>query len=410
MRVLVVGTNRMCHDRLRDLGHEMVLFVPRGRARREDAVGPYRHVVVLDDQAAPEDWVGIARVLHRGAPFDAVVAYNEHTYRIVRAVSDALDVPTVVDVELFGRVLDKARMRELLEKHGIPSCRHRYARGRDAVLAAVEEIGLPCIVKPVDGEASEGVARIESAAELDAALLRVGARHLDRGVLVEEFLVGPEYSVEALSVGSRHHVVAVTRKFSDHRTFVERGHLVPAPLDATDQQAVVAYTTRVLDAFGFHDCPSHTELVLTERGPRIIETHNRIGGDSIMDLVRLATGVDMYDLVARQSLGQDVTALLPDPVAHRQSAAVWFADPDGPTSSTLLEVRGVDGVRGLPHVHRLELLKEPGSPLTPVRQSSDRSALAITVGATPKEALARAREAIGSLRFVYAWTPAEPLG
>ncbi|MFI2367633.1 hypothetical protein [Streptomyces sp. NPDC018833] len=49
--------------------------------------------------------------------------------------------------------------------------------------------------------------------------------------------------------------------------------------------AVSAYVTRVLEAFGFHDCPSHTEVVLTRRGPRIIEMHNRIAGGAIIDLV-----------------------------------------------------------------------------------------------------------------------------
>src|SRR5438128_902955 len=112
MRVLVVGTNRVCHDRLRQHGHELVLFMRRGRARPADLTGPYRHVVVLDDDADPQLWVDVARAFHRRMPFDAVVAYNEHTYPIVHAISDALDIPTAVDIELFGPGLHKSMMRE----------------------------------------------------------------------------------------------------------------------------------------------------------------------------------------------------------------------------------------------------------------------------------------------------------
>ncbi|MFF7440201.1 ATP-grasp domain-containing protein [Streptomyces sp. NPDC008122] len=404
MRVLVIGTNRVCHDRLRDLGHEMVLFVPRGRARREDAVGPYSHVVILDDEAGTDLWAETAEVLHRRYPFDAVAAYNEHTYPIVRAVSERLGIPTTVDVELFHRVVDKARMRRILDEHAIPSCRFVFARGRRAVLEAVEEVGLPCMVKPVDTEGSLGVSRIDTAQDIEAALRRVGPHHIERGVVVEEFLAGDEFSVEALSTGGRHRIVAVTRKFTDPVTFVSRGHVIPAPLTTDEHAAMTAYVTRVLDAFGFHDCPSHTEVMLTEHGPRIIEMHNRIGGDAIMDLVRLSTGVDMYDLVARQSVGEDISLLLPDEIVHERSAAAWYAAPSGPPTLTLLEVQGVDRARGLPHVRAVTLLREPGSPQPTVRHNFDRSGRVLAVGDDPREALHHARDAIGMLRFVYGWT------
>ncbi|CAM5365953.1 D-alanine--D-alanine ligase [Streptomyces alboniger] len=409
MRVLVSGTNRMCHDRLRDQGHELVLFVPRGRAQREDAVGLYTHVVILDDSADHDLWADIAESLHRRTPFAAVAAYNEHTYPNVRAISERLNIPTTVDLDLYKRVLDKARMRAVLDEHAIPSCRYDFARGRQAVLDAVEKIGLPCVVKPVDTEASLGVSHIGTAEDIEAALRRVGPHHIERGVLVEEFLDGTEHSVEAISTGSDHHIVAVTRKFTDPDTFVSRGHVVPAPLTGEEHDAVTAYVTRVLDAFGFHDCPSHTEVMLTSRGPRIIEMHNRVAGDAIMDLVRLSTGVDLYDLIARQSIGEDVGALLPGEIVHERCAAVWYAAPSGPPTNILLEVRGAERIRDLPYVDTVTLLREPGSPQPTVGQNFDRSGSVITVGDSPRQALNRAREATGMLSFVYTWSDPEAL-
>ena len=246
--------------------------------------------------------------------------------------------------------------------------------------------------------------RILNTLTSSGALQRVGDDQINRGVLVEEFLVGDEFSVETVSTGSRHHIVAVTRKFTDELTFVERGHLVPAPLDHATHESIVGYVRRVLDVLGFHDCPSHTEIMLTDAGPRLVETHNRMGGDSIMNLVQLATGVDMCDVVARQSLGGNVSALLPQQPDHHQYAAVWFADPSGPSTNTLREVRGVEQVAALPYVRKVKVLKEPGSPQVAVAQSADRSALVVVVGATAQEALDRARAAIRMLEFVYTWT------
>jgi hypothetical protein len=63
----------------------------------------------------------------------------------------------------------------------------------------------------------------------------------------------------------------------------------------------------------------------------------------------------------------------------------------------------VERVRELPYVRGVEVLKEPGSPLTAVHQSSDRSALVAVAGETPEEAVRRAQEAIEMLTFIYAW-------
>jgi biotin carboxylase len=407
MQVLILGTNRMCHELLRGHGHELVLLVQRDRAKPADVTGPYRHVVVLEDLLDAGLWVDVARVFHRSLGFGAVVAYNEHTYHIVHAVSEALGIPTVVDASLYSRVLDKYQTREILKRHDLPSCRYELARDRESALAAIKSIGLPCIVKPVTGEASAGVVKIMSPAEIDAALDWVGEDHIDRGVLVEELLLGEEFSVEAISVGTAHHIVAVTKKFIGSRTLVERGHVVPAQLSTDTRELIACYVSQVLDTLGFHDCPSHTEIILTAMGPRLIETHNRLGGDSIIDLVHLATGVDMYDLVVRQSLGENVTTMLPGKIEYRESAAIWFADPTGPATNTLAEVRGVEQVRRLPYVKRVELLKELGSPQTELRQSRDRSGSVIAVGDTAQEAVCRAREAARMLQFYYRWTPGE---
>jgi biotin carboxylase len=403
MRVLIAGTNRACHHRLREQGHELVLFVPRDKAKPEDLTGPYEHVVALAPDATPALWVDAARLC---GPFDAVVAFNEGTYRIVHEISTRLGIPSTVDIELYERVRDKVTTRDVVAREGIASCRYVLARGADEVRAAVSEIGPPCIVKPVDAEGSLGVAKVVGPDGVPAALDRLGAERVERGVLVEEFLSGEEYSVEALSVGDQHRIVAVTQKFSDPRTFVEKGHLVPAPLAPDVRAAVEKYTVAALRALGFHDCPSHTEIIVTPEGPRLVETHNRIGGDRIIDLVEHATGVDLYDLVARQSIGEDIGALLPERIGVRQSAAVWYADPGAPPTHTLVEVGNVGMVRDLPYVRTVDVLRQPGSRQDgEVRTSFDRSALVVAVADEPGEAVRRARQAIGTLRFTYLWEP-----
>jgi biotin carboxylase len=230
---------------------------------------------------------------------------------------------------------------------------------------------------------------------------RLGAQALERGVIVEEFLVGDEYSVEAISARGRHHILAITKKYKDPRTFVELGHVLPAPLSEADCQAIGEYVRRILGAFGYRDCPSHTEVMLTAAGPRIVETHTRVGGDRIMDLLRHASGIDVYELVARQSIGEDISARLPAAVTYRQSCAVWYAAPEASVQQELAEVRGVEAAAAPAHVKRFELLRHIGSSGVRVSSSFERSAAAVAVGADAEQALERARRAIASLEFLY---------
>jgi biotin carboxylase len=159
----------------------------------------------------------------------------------------------------------------------------------------------------------------------------------------------------------------------------------------------------VLDALGFHDCPSHTEIVLTADGPRLIETHNRVGGDSILDIARLATGVDLYDLTVAQSIGAPVTVTTSGS-AHG-AAAVWFAAPSGDGANVLSEVRNLDAARQFPGVDRLQLTRALGSRQVQVQQNGDRSAYAIATGQTAEQAVRNARSAIEALEFLYSWQP-----
>ena len=129
MRVLVLGTNRPCHDSLLEQGHELVLLIQRGKALVQDLSKAYAHIALLQDDAPDAVWHGVAAALHRHVPFDAVAAFNDRSQALAHAIGQQLDVPTAIDSELLKLVTDKSLMRAALDKHGIPSCRHAFARG-----------------------------------------------------------------------------------------------------------------------------------------------------------------------------------------------------------------------------------------------------------------------------------------
>jgi biotin carboxylase len=205
--------------------------------------------------------------------------------------------------------------------------------------------------------------------------------------LMEEFLDGPEISVETLSFDGRHVVVAVTDKpeFGSHG-FVEIGHSQPSGCSAETLREVTRVVTDFLDAVGLGNGPAHTELKLTSRGPRIIESHNRIGGNRINELVEVAYGIDMerYALGIRFGLVEPLTTS-PEPRGGSAYRAIT------PEPGRVVEVTGVDAVRADPAFVDLHLRVGPGDEVPPLTWNDDVVGYIIARGATATEAYANCR-------------------
>lgn len=92
--------------------------------------------------------------------------------------------------------MDKVRSKILFAAAGLQTPRWRTARTQSELVAAIDVVGLPCIVKPAAEGSSVGTARVERAADLDAAWRN--ARASGATVLIEQLIDGPEYTAGVL--------------------------------------------------------------------------------------------------------------------------------------------------------------------------------------------------------------------
>jgi biotin carboxylase len=364
-------------------------------------VNAHQQVLSLRPDAPDAAWVDLARTAHAADPFTRLATFGERDQGRAAAIGAALGLACHTP-RTVRAVHDKRVMRQVLADAGVEHVATVTVDSAALLDKWVREHPGQWIVKPLDGSGSAGVSVVADAAEAQAAYQRcVDSAHTGRSgaaeVLVEEYLSGPQVSVETLSEAGEHCVVAVTRKFSDPVTLVELGHVVPAGLPAEVTDAVGRHTLRVLDALGVRHGVGHTELVLTADGPRVIETHLRLAGDEIPYLVRDATGVDLVRCVVRQTLGERVISEVRRTLAAdaRQVQAIWFGV--APCAGTLVRVEGADAsvVRQVPD----------GTPVTGLRDSGSRILFARAAGPDPDTALARAREAVSRCDVVVAASP-----
>ena len=313
--------------------------------------------------------------LHAEHPFERVLTLTERGLLPTAAVAERLGLPgnSSHTVRLLQ---DKQNMRQLLNARGIAPVHTAAPRDAAGLAAFCRTTDGPVILKPATGTASQAVFRVadpQAAEEVWRTFEEAGGTQ----PIAEEYLDGPEISVESFSYDGKHTVLAVTDKLVGS-AFVETGHTQPSALPAPVLAEVTALVHAFLDAVGLTEGPAHTEIKITEEGPRILESHNRIGGDKIRELLRRAYGLDLVALTVGCPLG-----LLPPPTAPpvaRRGAAIRFLTPP-PGTVQDITLPDTDGTTS-----EIRLDVAVGDRVRPVRSSQDRAGYVITDGADAADA------------------------
>ncbi|MGW1022873.1 ATP-grasp domain-containing protein [Streptomyces sp. NPDC002577] len=334
----------------------------------------------------------------RGERLRGVFSTNDYNVPVVAEAAARLGLPGLAP-EAARRARDKRLTREVCAAAGVPVPGWRWAHSEDEAVAAAEALGLPCVVKPLTDAAGIGVRLCRTPAEAAAQFKAITADARDfrgglrpPGVLVEEYLVGFEVSVESVGVAGAHTVLGVTDKaLGPHPYFVETGETFPSTLPEPVRAACTDTALAALAAIGHGFGAAHVEIKMTADGPRLVEVNARMPGAWITRLIAEATGVDLPRELVRLHTGgrPDLT------VRERGGAASRYltALDDG----VLRAVHGLDVARRVPGVVEAEVHAVVGEPVRRARDNVDVCGSVVATGTTAAEAARRADAALGQL-------------
>jgi hypothetical protein len=179
---------------------------------------------------------------------------------------------------------------------------------------------------------------------------------VNEAVLVQEYAEGPELLIDSYSADGRHGLVDVCRytKFrrGDRIGIYDRVDFLPP--DHPDVRAVWPYVRDVLDAVGIRNGCGHTEVVLTDRGPRLLEVAERPAGGGHQLISELATGDNhIRRTVAHRVRGE----FRPDYELRRYVCGIFLSAPE---AGLLADVAALDALDALSTFHDKLLLREVG--------------------------------------------------
>ena len=313
--------------------------------------------------------------------------------RGVAKTSDKLHLHSI-NYETAVKATDKYDMIKAFKEHDVPSPWYFVVDTLEELKAHETDVTFPCIIKPTDNAGSHGVAKVYSFQELidNYDYAHSCSRH--GKVIVEEFLDGPEVSVEVMVVNGKVNILQITDKITTEAPhFVEMGHTQPSRLPEETQEAIRQVATMACLAIGIDKGPAHVEMKITKQGPKMIELGARMGGDNITThLVPLSTGIDMVGSTIKVALGEepDIT-----PTLHCGSAIRYFEVPFG----VIKAIENVEIAKQIPGVKQITFTKEVSEESTPIQCSNDRIGFVIAQGDTADEAAWICKEAMSKIKI-----------
>ena len=188
-------------------------------------------------------------------------------------------------------------------------------------------------------------------------------------VLVEEYIEGPEYSIEGLHYDGKAEVIQFTEKKTTEFPYnVELGHKQPANLTEPQKESILEIVNKIGKVMLFENCPSHTEMKINERGIFVIETSPRLGGDYITStLVPLSTGINMEDQLLHIALGEKV-----DPRTGRKEKSSGVCFLQLPCGTVKAIDPAISEVVDWPAVKDFSISLKDGDEIHPITSSLNR--------------------------------------
>ncbi|MFD1146680.1 ATP-grasp domain-containing protein [Saccharothrix hoggarensis] len=317
-----------------------------------------------------DDMISVAKQWHATERFDGVITFSEAAVIAVAAIAEALGLPGI-GVEAALNCRNKYLMRQAHEKAGAPIPGYRYVTALDEAKAAAAEFGYPVIIKPTLGAGSHFVFKCDDEAELTEHYEQAAAGILDlfwanseaegidlgpNGLLVESFLDGKEYLMEAVAWDDEVYLGSVVDRITaEGGTFDDDVHHAPTSMSADDLAAVHAVVKAGAHAQGLRRSVMHAEVRFHQGKPYLLEIAARVGGGGLDAIARITAGHDPIAAVVDIGAGREPSVRHFQPTGTHITAMCLISD-----AGVVREVRVPEEVSESDRVFLLKITARPG--------------------------------------------------
>jgi len=302
-----------------------------------------------------------------------------------------------MDPDVIRKFTNKFESRKFAASIGVPVPEFGIAHNLVEVEQQVERIGLPIILKPVDSQSSRGIFLVDETNKGELAALVPQSFKESRAdhILVEQFFIGTELTVEGICSGGKHKTLAISEK-KHFRTGIASDLTYPARIPERAKEAIVAFNDKYVEASGLEFGITHAEYLYNrDTGAMcLVEIACRGGGTLISShITNWVADVNVYEMQVANLEGKttDVKSLQP-----RERAAVlhFFEFPNG----VVEKISGLDDIRATPGVAMVKVDFEEGSTIRAANDDRSRQGFVIVFADDRKQLEERLQQVIDVLK------------
>ena len=390
-RVLILGGGTMQLPAIRtSLSRGWMVSVADGNPEAPGAA--LCHLFLPVDLRDVEGMIEAARSVKEKEGLDGVFTAGTDFSYTVAAVAEALELPGIPP-EAARAASDKVRMREVLYAHGISVPDFVKLDAEDEVRTRVETLSFPLVVKPVDNMGGRGVKRVDTCMELEEAVSEAQGNSHSGRVIVEEYVEGPEFSIDALVERGRVHITGFADRIIRFSPFfVEMGHTLPTEIEPSLRGRIESTFVLAVEALGITEGAAKGDIKWTGREVVVGEVAARLSGGYMSGWTfPYATGIDLSGAALNIAVGLPAGDL--EPEWERISAERAFISIPG----TVESLEGEEEVREMESIEELFVRIASGDVVRFPTNNVEKCGNVIAVNEHRERACAAAEEATSRL-------------
>lgn len=411
-RVLILGAGLLQRPAImagRRLGYEVCVIDANEHAACVPLADTFRRIDLKDREsiaayaAELQQTGGLQGVFTAGTDFSASAAY----------AAQRCSLPSH-SFEAAVRASDKLRMRRAFASGGVPSPVFWEVQPGEAERFADEADGIrfPLVVKPADSMGARGCRLVRTRQELAAAAADAAAYSRSGRVIVEEYMAGSEFSLDALvSDGTVTICGFADRHIMYPPYFIEMGHTMPSACGSAVRLKVIEAFVRGIRALGLTCGAAKGDMKYTEKGAMVGEIAARLSGGYMsgwtypyaadFDLTEaalcIACGRTPEKLLARRrrvsGLGADMDdSVYEIPCFCTCAERAWISIP-----GTVSRVTGIEAASGIEGVSDVIARTDEGSAVDFPRNNVEKCGNVIASSNFRKTAEERAEQAVSGI-------------
>ncbi len=233
---------------------------------------------------------------------------GQNTASIIREEFKLFGMPYKISKRMTNKEVQRGA---LTNKKGINIPKWLIVEKHLNINKIIEDIGLPCVVKPVDSAGSRGVEIVNVEGKLKEKIRSASLFSSNSRVIVEEYIEGVEYTVETFTHNLTTHLLLVTEKSKLNKTLANE--LFSADLEEKDVAELTVKIEKIFKVLGYKYGAGHTEIIKRNSDGVffLVESAGRGGGFLVADLlVPKASGFNLNKACVVQAMGDEPSKFL----------------------------------------------------------------------------------------------------